>query len=196
VYSLNLAVLPALGIPHSETRDTIFVDLCVGLIQESERRISTRLGVVAWRESLEAGASSKIVLKSDVQGQVGAGVQGARTLAIISCLEGVLEDPVGAGCRGLETALCAVAGIVDSVAEEEIDFGDNTSDIDAGEVSDASTIVGRCLEVGELVLGDLPLADGVIVVLVARWENVDVGVGVVVVLIAYAKALEGGTKDG
>jgi len=106
-------------------------------------------------------------LKSDIRGQVGAGVESAGSLAIIPLLESVLEYPVGAGLGSLEAASCAVAGIVDAVAEEEIDFGDNTSDIDAREVSDTSTLVGRSLEVWELVLGDLPFADGVVVILVS-----------------------------
>jgi len=167
VYAENLAVLSALGIPNSETRDTILIDLGVGHIQECERRIASHLGVVAWRQSLEPGASSKVVLKSDIRWQVGAGVESARSLAIIPLLESVLEHPVGTGLGSLEAASCAVAGIVDAVAEEEIDFGDNTSDIDAREVTDTSTLVGRSLEVWELVLSDPPFADGVIVILVA-----------------------------
>jgi len=167
VYAENLAVLSALGIPNSETRDTIFVNLGVGHIQECKRRIASLLGVVAWRESLEPGASSKVVLKSNIRWQVGAGVESARSLAIIPLLESVLEHPVSAGLGSLEAASCAVAGIVDAVAKEEVDFGDNTGDIDAREVSDTSTVVGRSLEVWELVLGDLPSADGVVVILVA-----------------------------
>jgi len=134
-------------------------------------------------------------LKSDVLRQVGTGVQGARALAIIACLEGVLEDPVRAARGSLEAASGAVAGIVYSVAEEEIDFSNDTSDINTLEVSNASAIVGRRLEVWELVLGDLPFADGVIVVCVASGEHVDVAVGVVT-LVANAEALEGGAEDG
>lgn len=106
-------------------------------------------------------------MKSHIRWQVGARVQSARALAIIALLKSVLEHPISAGLGSLKAASCAVAGIVDAVAEEEIDFGDNTSDIDTREVSDTSTIVGRSLEVWELVLGDLPFADGVIVILVA-----------------------------
>ena len=163
----DLTVLSALGIPNSETRNTILVDLGVGHIQECERRIASLLGVVAWRQSLEPGASSKVVLKSDIRWQVGAGVESTRSLAIIPLLKSVLKYPVGTGLGSLETAGCAVTGIVDAVAEEEIDFGDNTSDIDAREVTDTPTLVGRSLEVWELVLCDLPCTDGVIVILVA-----------------------------
>jgi len=191
---MNLAVLSALGIPHSETRDTIFVDLCVGQIQESERRISTSLGVVAWRESLEASASSESVFKSDVQRQVGAGVQGARTLSIISLLECMLKNPVGAGCGSLEAASGAVAGTVYPIAEEEVDFSHNTSDVDTWEVTDAAALVGWCLKVWELVSGDLPFANGVIVVSVAYGEHVDIAIRVIA-LVAHAKALECGAED-
>lgn len=166
MYAANLAVLSTLGIPDSKPGNAILVHLGVRRIQECEWCITSLLGVVAWRQGLESGASSKIVLKSDIRWQIRAGIQGARSLSIISLLESVLEHPVGAALGSLEAACCAVARTVYSIAEEEIDFGDDTSDIDAGEVSDTATLVRGGLKVWELVLCDLPAADGVVIVFV------------------------------
>lgn len=46
-----------------------------------------------------------------------------------------------------------------------------------------------------MVFGDLSLADGVVVICITAGEDVDISVGVVV-LIANAETLEGGTEDG
>jgi len=112
----------------------------------------------------EATALCQIVVESDSLGKVGAGVQRARALVVVNSGsgEGVLEDPVGAGLWTLEAGNGAVAGRVDAILEEEVDHGHDTSDIDGWEVSHTSSIVGWSLELRELVLGDLALADGVV----------------------------------
>jgi len=89
---------------------------------------------------------------------------------------------------------CAVAGAVDAVFEVQVDHGDDAGDVDAFEVADAAAVVGGCLELGELGLGDFPLADGPVVVLLLVGEDVDVGVGVVVVVAADGS--EGTGEDG
>lgn len=107
----------------------------------------------------------------------------------------MLEYPVGAAFWGLEAAGCAVAGIVDTVPEEEIDLGHNAGDVDAGEVANTSAIIGGGLEARELMLGDLSSADGIVVVGITAGEHVDISVAVIV-LIADAEALESGTENG
>jgi len=106
----------------------------------------------------------------------------------------VLEDPVGAAGGGFETAGCAVAGGVDAVFVEKVYHSDNTSDINAREVADTSALVGRSLQSRELMLGNFASADGIVVVFVSPREDVDIFVGVII-LIALAKAVEGTSKD-
>jgi len=136
-----LAVLAALDIPHGESRNAILVDLSTGGIKEGERSIASLLWVISLPNGHLTTASSEVVLQSDVQGEVGRGVQSARALVIISSLECVLEHPVGAARRCLQATCGAVAGVVDPVAEEEVDFGHNTSDINAREVSNAAAVL-------------------------------------------------------
>jgi hypothetical protein len=191
-----LAVLVLVGIPDNESRDTIVVWLRVGGIQECQRSITSLLRIVGRQKLLEAGASVQVVLKRDVGRQVGAGVQRARSLPIIEARgEGMLEDPVGAGLGCVETLGCAVAGVVDAILEEEIDLRHDARDVDSAEIADAAAVVGGCLELWELMLGDLAAADGVVVVGVVAGEHVDIGV-VIVVLIADAETFEGGAEDG
>lgn len=106
----------------------------------------------------------------------------------------MLEDPVGAAGGGFETAGCAVAGGVDAVFVVEVYHGDNTSDINAREVADTSAIIGRGLQTRELMLGNFAFADGIVVVFVSPREDVDILVGVII-LIALAKAVERTSKD-
>jgi len=84
---------------------------------------------------------------------------------------------------------------VDAVLEEQVDLSHDARDVNAAEVAHASAFVGGGLEAGELVLGDLPSADGVLFVCVISWKHVDVRV-VVVILVADAEARESCTKDG
>jgi len=107
----------------------------------------------------------------------------------------MLEYPVGAALWAVETLSCAVAGGMDAVFEVEVDHGDDTSDVDALEVAHAAAVVAWGLELRELGLGDLSLADGPVVVFVCAGEDVDVAVGVVV-LVAAAEAGQGGSEDG
>jgi hypothetical protein len=71
---------------------------------------------------------------------------------------------------------------------------DNTGDINAREVADTSTLVGRSLQSRELMLGNFASADGIVVVFVSPREDVDIFVGVII-LIPLAKAVEGTSKD-
>jgi len=107
----------------------------------------------------------------------------------------MLEYPVGAALWAVETLSCAVAGGMDAVFEVEVDHGDDTSDVDALEVAHAAAVVAWGLELRELGLGDLSLADGPVVVFVCAGEDVDVAVGVVV-SVAAAEAGQGGSEDG
>jgi len=107
----------------------------------------------------------------------------------------MLEHPIGAALWAVETLNCAVAGRVDTVFEKQVDHGDDAGDVDTFEVAHAAAVVGGGLELGELGLGDLSLADGPVVVLVLGGEDVDVGVGVVV-CVAAAEASERGCQDG
>jgi len=56
----------------------------------------------------------------------------------------------------------------------QVDHGNDTGDVDALEVSNTSSIVGWSLELRELSLGDLALADGIVIVLVGVGEDVDI----------------------
>ena len=106
----------------------------------------------------------------------------------------MLEHPVGAGCWGLETFGGAVAGVVDAIFVEEVDHGHDAGDVDAGEVADAAAVVRGGLKGRELMFGHFALADGVVVVLVSGREDVDVMVGVIV-LVALADALKRSSED-
>lgn len=159
------------GIPDDEPRDTILVWLSVFDIQERKRSIAALLGVIGRKKKIEPSASSKVILQRDVGRQVWAGVQGAGSLSIIEPSgKGVLEHPVCAGLGRFEAARCAVACIVYAVLEEQVDLCHNAGDVDAAEVAHASAFVGWGLEAGELVLGDLPFADRVLVVCVVSWK--------------------------
>jgi len=68
----NLSILSALSISDSEARDTVLINLGVGYVQERKRSVASLLGIVCRQELLEPCASSNIVLKGDVRGQVWA----------------------------------------------------------------------------------------------------------------------------
>lgn len=104
----------------------------------------------------------------------------------------MFEYPVGARERTIETGGCAVAGGVDAVFVEEVDHRHNTRHIDSREVADAAAFVGWCAEVGETVLGDIALADGVLGIGVVGGEDVEVGVGGIV----EVAGAEGTGEDG
>lgn len=91
----------------------------------------------------------------------------------------MFEDPVGAGGGGGQAGGDAVACGADAVFEVEINFGDDAGYVDAlvvwfGELASggwvslrhgvltayAATVVCRCYEVGEFVLGDCAFTDG------------------------------------
>lgn len=133
-------------------------------VQECERSITTLLSVHV--NKAEANTLVQVVVESDTLRKVGAGVESARALVVIDCRtsEGVFEDPVGASFGPVETLSCAVAGRVDAIFVIQVDHGHDTGDIDALEVSNTSSIVGWGLELRELPLGDLALADGVVIV--------------------------------
>jgi len=195
-----LAVLSSLNISDSKSRNTILVWLSSGLIESGERSIASRLGVHANDTSslrkTQSSAVFQIIDQGNTLGKVGAGVQGARSLPIIQAIsESMLEYPVGAALWAVETLSCAVAGGVDAVFEVQVDHGDDAGDVDAFEVAHAAAVVGGRLELGELGLGDLSLADGPVVVFVCAGEDVDVAVGVVAI-VAAAEAGQGSCEDG
>jgi len=165
------------------------------LVEEGERSIATLLRVVIRHQLLEPSASSKIVLQRNINGQIRARIQSATPLAIVTLHEGMLEHPIRTTRRSVEAASGAVAGGMDPVASEEVYLCYDAGDVDAWEVTHAAAIIRGGLELRELVLGDLSAADGVVVVGVASWEDVDVGVGVVV-LVTDAEAAEGAAEDG
>lgn len=192
--------MSSLNISDSKARNTILVWLGSGLIESSDRSIASSLGVHANDTSslrkTQSSAILQVIHKGDILGKVGAGVKRARPLPVIQASgESVLEYPVGAGFRAVETLSCAVAGGVDAVFEVEVDHCDDAGDVDALEVADAAAVVGGGLELGEFGLGDFSLADGPVVVFVCAGEDVDVAVGVVV-LVAAAEAGQGGSEDG
>jgi len=192
--------LSSLNIANCESGDTVFVWLSASDVECGDWSVASSLGVHANGSSslreTQASAVVQIIDQCDILGEIGAGVQCARALSIIEASsESVLEDPVGAATWAVETLSCAVAGGVDAVFEVEVHHGDDAGDVDALEVADAATVIGGCLELRELGLGDLSLADGPVVVLVCVGEDVDVGVGVVV-CVAAAEAVEGSSEDG
>jgi len=190
----DLAELALESIANSEARDTVLVWHGAVDVQEGQRRITTKLWVGPKRSEVDTGI--EIVAESDGGWEVGRRVKSARTLAAIETShESVLEDPVGAGSWMLETGCSAVAGAVDAVLEEEVDGGRDTCDIDAGKVANTPTIVGGGLQVREALLGDLAAADGVVIIFVVAGEDVDVLVGVIV-LVADFEGGEGSCDDG
>jgi hypothetical protein len=93
-------------------------------------------------------------------------LESARALVIINCgaSEGVFENPVGTSFGSIQTLSGAVAGRVDAIFVIQVDHGNDTGDVDAVEVSNTSSIVRWSLELREHPLGDLALADGVVIV--------------------------------
>jgi hypothetical protein len=177
-----LAELALQGVTDGEARDPIVIWHCPVDVQECLRSITALLSIHA--HNPETGAVVQVVVESDTLGEIGAGVESAGALVVIDggSSEGVFEDPVGAGLGFLEAGADTVAGGVDAIFVVEIDHGHDTSDINAREVADAATIIRRGLQLRELALGDLSLADGVVVVVISRWENVDVGVVIVAIV--------------
>jgi len=98
----------------------------------------------------------------------------------------MLEHPVGAAIRALEACCYTIAGGIDAIFVIEVHHGNDASDVDAGEVAYASTIVGGGLKLGEFAFGDFSFADGVVVVFIGRGEYVDGGV-VILFVIADAE---------
>lgn len=94
----------------------------------------------------------------------------------------MFENPVGAGFGTFQTSSGAVAGRVDAILVVKVDHGNNTSDVDAPEIADTSSIVGWCLELREFALRDLVLADSIVVVPVVAGEDVDIPVAFIVIV--------------
>jgi len=132
----------------------------------------------------KAGAIVQVVVESDSLWKVGTGVKSARALVVIdgSTGEGVFIHPIRTGFWSVETLCSTIAGRVDAILEVEVDHGNDTGDIDTLEVADTSSIVGWGLELRELVLGDLALADGPVIVCVGVGEDVHVRVGIVTIV--------------
>jgi len=181
------------GIANSKARNTILVWHGSSGVQESQRSVAASLGVGTKRG--KARALVGIVLEGHAKREVRRGVQSAAAFAAVERgREGVLVDPVGAGGGVVETLCGAVAGAVDAVFEVEVLHRHDARDVDAGKVADAAAVFGWGLEERELMLGDLALADGVVVVLVVGGEDVDVSVGIII-LIADFVGREGSRDD-
>jgi hypothetical protein len=196
-----LAVLALVDIADSEARDSIVVRHSPVDVQERKRSVTALLSVHA--NNAEANTLVKVVVQSDTFGKVRAGVQSAGALVVVDCGsdESVFEDPVGASLRTIQTSNGTVAGRVDAILVVKVDHGNDTSDVDAPEVADTSSIVGWCLELREFALGDLALADSVVVVLVAVGEDIDIAVAIIAivasVLAEWASEDRGGkSEDG
>jgi len=196
-----LAVLALVGIADSEARDSIGVGHSPVDVQECKRSVTALLSVHA--NNTEANTLVKVVVQSDTLGKVRAGVQSAGALVVIDCGSGesVFEDPVGARLRSLQTSTSTVAGRVDAILVVKVDHGNDTSDVDAPEVADTSSIVGWCLELREFAFRDLALADSIVVVLVVAGEDIDFAVAIIAtvasVLAEWASEDRGGeSEDG
>lgn len=151
----------------------------------------------------EANTLVKVVVQSDTLGKVRAGVQSAGALVVIDCGSGesVFKDPVGARLRTIQTSDGTVAGRIDAILVVKVDHGNGTSDVDAPEVADTSSIVGWRLELREFPLCDLALADSIVIVLVVAGEDVDTVVAIIAivasVLAEWASEDRGGkSEDG
>jgi len=166
--------LVLVGITDSEAGDTIGICHSTVDVQECERSITALLSVHA--NNAKANTLVQVVIESNTLGKVGAGVESARALVIINCgaSEGVFENPVGTSFGSIQTLSGAVAGRVDAIFVIQVDHGNDTGDVDAVEVSNTSSIVRWSLELREHPLGDLALADGVVIVLVGAGEDVDI----------------------
>ena len=196
-----LAVLALVDIADSEARDPIGVRHSAVDVQEGKRSVTALLSVHA--NNTEANTLVKVVVQSDTLGKVRAGVQSAGALVVIDCgsSESVFEDPVGASLRTIQTSNGTVAGRVDAILVVKVDHGNDTSDVDAPKVADTSSIVGWRLELRELPLRDLALADSVVVVLVVAGEDVELAVAIIAtvtsVLAEWASENRGGdSEDG
>jgi len=170
----GLAVLVLVGVTDRKSGDPIGIYHSAVDIQECLRSITALLSVHA--NNTEANALVKVVVESDALGKVGAGVESARALIVIDCGsdESVLVHPIRARCRIIQTGSGTIACRVDTILEIEVDHGNDTGNVDSPEVSHTASIVGWSLELRELSLGDLALADGVVIVLVVAGEDVEI----------------------
>jgi hypothetical protein len=188
--------LALIGIADSEAGDPIFVYHRVVGIQECERSISALLSVHV--NKAEANTLVKVVVESNTHGKVRTRVEGATTHIIVdgSAGESVFIDPICARGWIIQTGNCAVTGRFNAIFSEEIDHGYDTSDVNRREVSsvqlavvlvkiegedlpNATTFVGWSLELRKHILGDLSLADGIVVIMVFAGEDVDIGVVII-----------------
>ena len=191
-----LAELALQGVTDGEARGSKFIHHGPVNVQECLRSITALLSIHA--HNTKASALVQVVVESDTLGEIGAGIESAGALVVVdSCSsEGMLEDPVGASLWSLEAGAHTIASTVDPILVVEVDHRHDTSNIDAREVAfrmlvrrnrwaanqeltDAATIMRRSLQLREFVLGHLSLADGVVVVAIGGWENVDIGIIVV-----------------
>jgi hypothetical protein len=129
-----LAVLALQGVTDGKARHSEFIWHGRVGVQECLRSITALLSVHA--NHSEADTLVQVVVESDTQGEVGAGIKRAGALVVIDggSSEGVFKDPVGAGLRSLETGAGAVASGVDAILVVEVDHGHNSSDINTLEV--------------------------------------------------------------
>jgi hypothetical protein len=194
-----LAVLSLVNVADRKARNSVCIRHGIVDIQESERSITALLSIHA--NNAEASALGQVVVQSNTLGKVRAGVESAGALVVIDfgAGKGVLEDPVGAGFWSVEALGGTVAGGVDAILEVEVHHRNDTGDVNALEVTDASAVVGRSLEVWELALRNFALADCPVVVVVKARKDVDVRVGVIAVVTHAEGSCENGggkSQDG
>ncbi len=93
--------------------------------------------------------------------------------------------PVGAGGWIVETLSSAVAGAVDAVLEVQVLHGHDPGDVDTRKVAHAASIPSGSLELGKVRLSDLALADSILLVLIGAGKEVDVWVGVIILIADF-----------
>jgi hypothetical protein len=127
------------------TRNCIGISSSVEiLVLKGFRSKRTGLRIIARLEELNIGIirASGIVFNSDIGRQVEVGIKSASAMtAFDRCDGGELVDVVVAGSRTIETGLDTVAFVPD-LRECEIDFGDDTGDVEAFDVADAAAVAG------------------------------------------------------
>jgi len=105
----------------------------------------------------------------------------------------VLVDPVGAGEGAGQTGGDTVAGAVDAVFGVEVDFGDDTSHIDALVVAHTTALSVRYREIWKSLDSDVVLADGTLISLSAILEDV---IAVVQIIGIHISGTERASKSG
>jgi hypothetical protein len=127
------------------TRNSIGISSTIEiLVLKCLRSERTGLRIIARLEELNIGIvrASGIVFNSDIRRQVEVGIKSASAMTAFDRGDGgELVDVIVAGSRTIETGLDTVAFVLD-LRECEIDFRDNTGDVEAFDVADAAAVAG------------------------------------------------------